>query len=215
MPFIEHEGRRFLFIHVPKTGGTTIERWLAEIAPLAFRCTDIPNCARITPQHYTHNDISACFPPGWFDFKFTVVRNPFARIESEYRMRHLLATSGPIGNFAPFGQWLERTLDQYRSNPWVLDNHIRPQVQFLGEGVHLYRLEEGMDTILRRVCAASGLPQPAGGREREMSSASFTGEVRWTEYEVGLVQEFYARDFARFGYSTDVADRHGDGSGGA
>lgn len=206
MPFIEHAGKRFLFIHVPKTGGSTLEAWLAGIAPLAFHAVGAPpNCAKITPQHCTHNDLTAYFPRNWFDFKFTVVRNPYTRIESEYRMRHVLASAGPMGVFPPFGNWLERTLEQYHSNPWVLDNHIRPQVQFLGEGVHMYRLEEGMETIVRRICAASGLPAP-GILGREMSSETFGGELVWSAYEIALVQDFYAGDFQRLGYSTDVAD---------
>ena len=34
MPFIDHQGRRSLFVHIPKTGGTSIETWLKGIGPL-------------------------------------------------------------------------------------------------------------------------------------------------------------------------------------
>ena len=37
-----------------------------------------------------------------------------------------------------------------------------------------------------------------------MASTRFTGEILWSDYEIDLVQEKYARDFARFGYSLDI-----------
>lgn len=206
MPFIEYETKRVLFVHVPKTGGTSIETWMRSIAPLCFHAVGTPNCSKVTPQHHTHNDLAQYFPRGWFDYKFTVVRNPYSRIESEYKMRYILGVNSLIPAFPPFGNWLERTLNQAKANPWVLDNHMRPQVQFLGEGIELFRLEEGLESILQRVAAASGLPPPQQ-IATDMVSSQFTGEIRWSDYEIDLVQETYARDFARFGYSLDIGQR--------
>ncbi len=83
---------------------------------------------------------------------------------------------------------------------------MRPQVQFLGEGIELFRLEDGLESTLRRVAAASGLPPPQRVAT-DMASEQFRGEIAWSDYEVELVQETYARDFARFGYSTNLDQR--------
>lgn len=121
-------------------------------------------------------------------------------------MRYILGGNSLIPAFSPFGNWLERTLNQAKANPWVLDNHMRPQVQFLGEGIELFRLEDGLESILRRVAAASGLPPPQRVA-MDMASEQFTGEIAWSDYEIELVQETYARDFARFGYSLNIDRR--------
>jgi len=59
---------------------------------------------------------------------FCIVRNPIARFISEYRFRrqadHPLARAG-------IDEFRERAMRAYETNPSCLDNHLRPQVDFL------------------------------------------------------------------------------------
>ncbi|WP_140849628.1 sulfotransferase family 2 domain-containing protein, partial [Paracoccus sp. FO-3] len=114
MPFIQHNGKRILFIHIPKAGGTSVESWMKGIAPLRLFSMGIPHASRCTPQHYRAQDIEALLGEGFFDYAFTIVRNPYHRIESEYRMRAQLAKDSFWKGLPAFSPWIEENLDQQR-----------------------------------------------------------------------------------------------------
>lgn len=59
----------FRFIHIPKTGGTSVRKWL--------RKNEIP-CLTSKGHHH------AVFFEGEYSFKFCVVRNPYSRLVSFY-----------------------------------------------------------------------------------------------------------------------------------
>lgn len=68
-----------IFIHVPKTGGTSIE-W-------ALQNKKVP----IEQKHKTSNEICELHPVAWEQyFKFTVVRNPWDWLVSWYYWRKLV-----------------------------------------------------------------------------------------------------------------------------
>ena len=133
MPFIEHNGQRILFIHVPKAGGTSIERWMAGIAPLRLHSIGKPKPMRVTPQHLRLDDIDQIFGEDYFDHVLMVVRNPFDRLESEYRMQATLAEERLWGQAPKFGPWLENALERLQKDRHADDNHLRPQWEFGGE----------------------------------------------------------------------------------
>src|SRR5689334_15820095 len=84
--------RQVVFIHVPKTGGTSIERLLGLERP---ECLWSPSPmaglapADRTPQHFTWRELRPHLPPGLAasGFKFAFVRNPWDRFLSEYAWR--------------------------------------------------------------------------------------------------------------------------------
>lgn len=160
MPYIELDGHRILYIHVPKTGGTTIESWLGSLAPLRFRTVGVPSALNCTAQHLRYEDFEELFGAGAFDYAFMTVRNPYDRLASEYRMQCELAQDSFFGEMQRFTPWLDRTVARFGRDPFVLDNHIRPQWEFLGDAVEVFRLEDGMDTILSAVAARIGVTAP-------------------------------------------------------
>lgn len=204
MPFIRHDGRNVLFVHIPRTGGTSVEKWLADIAPLNLYALGIPPFSRVTPQHYTRNDIKSLFSDGFFDYVFTIVRDPYGRIESEYKLRWVNGQQGFWRGSEEFPQWLESQIDAARHNKFVLDNHIRRQVDFLGSDVKVFRFEDGIDSIVAKIVAATGLPAP---KEigRHYDSAAFPKPLVWDLQDRLKVNEFYAEDFKNLGYSLERA----------
>jgi chondroitin 4-sulfotransferase 11 len=91
---------KILFLHVPKTGGTTIEsllcmtelenlcsyRWNVEQFDFIEKHKHLSTSYKIhyEPQHYTIDTIKALVPDYQSYFKFVFVRNPYTRILSEY-----------------------------------------------------------------------------------------------------------------------------------
>ncbi|MEO9683806.1 MULTISPECIES: sulfotransferase family 2 domain-containing protein [Rhodobacterales] len=201
MPLIDWNGKRILYIHVPKTGGTSIETWLSTLAPLQLHTIGQPTALRCTPQHLQYKEITALLAAGSFDYAFMSVRNPFARLASEYRMRAQAQQEGFWGAVQKFPYWLETSLNKVKRDPFVLDNHMRPQWEFTGNDVEVFRLEDGLETMLAQVADKIGAPVPEI-TPHKMNSQSFQHDVTWERADVTRVQQFYAADFTEFDYPT-------------
>ena len=206
MPLIDYRGTRVLFVHVPKTGGSSVETWMRGLAPLQFASSGVPDGCKVTPTHYTWNDLSAHLPPETVDYAFMLVRNPFARIASEYRMRWLVSRDNHF-SLPAFAPWLERAMAAYRREATHLDNHIRPQWHFASRRVRIFRLEDGLSAALRTVAREAGLPPPDGPPPRERRTAAFGGTLDWDLGEMERVRELYGIDFERFGYPLEFPKR--------
>lgn len=200
MPFVEHNGKKILFIHIPKAGGTSVETWLESLGPLRFHTVGTPPALRCTPQHLRMSDFRAMFGEGFFDYAFAISRNPYARLESEFRMQMVNRSKSTIFRRQPrFSQWLEASLERAARDPWVADNHFRPQWDFVGTGVEVFRLEQGMDAIMAKVAERLDLPLPPRA-ERALATGKAEIEIAWDEVDRMRVQERFARDFELFGY---------------
>lgn len=197
MPFIEHNGKRVLFIHIPKAGGTSIEAWMKDIAPLRLFSIGVPLASRCTPQHLRAQDIRALLGENYFDLMITVVRNPYDRIASEYRMQTEIARQGFWKSAIDFSPWLETHLTRQMTERFHLDNHLRPQWEFLGKGVEVFRLEDGLAPVLARMAGVLGVPAPEAPPHELRSKGE---AVKWDMPDRIRVQTHYAKDFETFNY---------------
>lgn len=199
MPFIECNGMRVLFIHIPKTGGTTVESWLRSLAPLRFHSVGLPPASRCTPQHYRMQDLRDLLGPDYFDYAFTLVRNPYDRIASEYRMHAAIRGQGFWKAWPSFSLWLEENIRRQALEPFHLDNHLRPQWEFVGSNVDVFRFEDGLEAALAPVAARLGLPAPTNLPHLIQSSVP---APEWDRADRLRVQEHYRLDFSEFGYAS-------------
>jgi hypothetical protein len=199
MPFIELNSKRLLFIHIPKTGGGSIESWLARHSPLYFYSDGVPISLKCTPQHLRMSDFRELFGDDYFTNALTIVRNPYTRIASEYRMRTLIQRSSFFKGHPTFSQWLQRSLEEARKNLHYLDNHIRPQWYYLDGDVEIYFYEKGLITAATKIASIIGIPLPK--RLPRIHNTSAKGiNVRLCLSDLLLINEYYKRDFELFGY---------------
>src|SRR5437899_12481023 len=87
-----------LFIHIPKTAGTSIEKALYHREPPDQRITTISfygiepptwdNHQGYSLQHYTYKDLYETMDVANFRLIFTVVRNPYHRLVSAFYFYH-------------------------------------------------------------------------------------------------------------------------------
>lgn len=122
------------FVHVPKTGGTSITANLIENGcKIAFRDLDrVPD--RVTSQHLTPSELDKKLPQ-WKNWPaFAVVRDPWSRTLSEfnYQLRE------EITHIKDINEWLIHKHDALQHDVCVDDNHIRPQADFVNERVKLF-----------------------------------------------------------------------------
>lgn len=166
MPILRSGTRVVFFSHIPKTGGSSVESYLRSKGSLSF-CTDrsAPESLRVTPQHLHRAEIDRLFAPNLFDASFAVLRDPVARLLSEYRwraskprgtalkrhpgLRRRLSRLHPAlrGADLSFDAWVPVIFDAWLADPYVLDNHIRPQAEFVAGCDRLFALEKGLDPV--------------------------------------------------------------------
>lgn len=216
MPIFLVNRIRVLFVHIPKTGGSSVSRWLGEAGAEAFR---IPTRTVLPcpPQHFHADLLSALFPgPGWFDYAFAITRHPEARMVSEYvwrksggrklrlwggLRRQAVTEVSPETRSRDFSRWLRQNLRAVERNPYHLSNHLRPQVEFTAlPELEIFRFEDGMEPIFARLSEVTGLAAP-----RDLPREKATGglEVPLHAGDRARIETQYARDYDRFGYGRE------------
>ena len=200
MPFVEYKGSRILFIHIPRTGGTTVESWLRSLGPVHFFSTEIPAFSKCTPQHYRTSNFRKPFEEAYFTYIFTIVRNPYDRIESAYRFLATNQGSNFFKYWPSFSVRLEKNLNLQKSNAFHLDNHLRPQWEFVGSQVYIFKHEDGLNLAVQQIAKLLDLPPPVD-LPHELSTKELPVAVAWDLADRLILQEHYRRDFLEFGYS--------------
>lgn len=157
MPVCRINGKTVLFIHIPKCGGSSVEELMRSHAagPVGYIDTGkgafFNGLRKCSPQHMHAAQLREIFRLDAFDLIFTVCRDPVARIKSEFHMR----MNSPLAS-GGFDQWYAKVRELRVRNPYVLDNHLRPQAEFLVQGALVYRLEDGLDSIWADVARRLG-----------------------------------------------------------
>jgi hypothetical protein len=199
MPFIKINDKNILFIHIPKTGGTSIEESMAKLSELNFSSRAILNSCRVSPEHFTFSDYESLFQKDFFSYTFTIVRDPYKRIESEYKMRAILSKQSFFGKIPKFSIWLEDSLNRTKHDVQYLNNHFRPQIHFLSKKMRIFKYENGLDAVIRNV-NLDLKTDIALCETKHLSSTRFDGSIEWTSQNIRSVNEFYNEDFTVLNY---------------
>ena len=210
MPYsLEHH---LLFIHIPKTGGTSVEQalgmfgdWQVENKATLFGLIQDPDFLRRAwgsafLQHLTFDEIHQVWSfPG--AHVLCCVRNPWARFASVYQNldTHLEQTAADLGiqlNGLTFPEFVDATHG-------LVHAHLRPQVDYLpspssvGQLIYLMRTES-LARDFQEVCHELGLqlslPWANRSPHREPWSKLYSLKT-WD-----LIGERYHQDVKHFGY---------------
>ena len=123
--------KKILVIHIPKTGGSTVTRFLIDSG---FKKKLFPR-ERVNHLHYNlykkHVDLDS------FDFMFTIYRDPIKRFLSHYKWIQRQTRMNLTAD-----QFCNKILSDYKKNNYVHDNHIRPQHEFICEGMNVYNFND-------------------------------------------------------------------------
>jgi hypothetical protein len=215
---------RFLFVHIPKTGGTSIrsamrqDRWLDPLFWPGILCQHISRLCQhrlgsMMPRHAPVLVAREMLPPTLFGqlFKFTFVRDPWDRLASGYghfrRERQDLLREYRIGNFAEFVDWILTVAPDTTPRAALIRALRRPQSEYLVDWdgrllvdfVGRYeRLEEDFRQVTDRL-QLKGRKLP---HERRFSQR---GDYRamYTDALAERVGQVYASDRSAFCYRFD------------
>jgi hypothetical protein len=206
MPIFVKDDKSALFVHVPKTGGTSIETLFRRRGYTTLLRTTRRSDPVLFPflrssfQHLHAAQLQEMLRTDSVDTVFMLVRHPVARFRSEYAHRN---QKDPDLDPARVEQWAEELFSQYAVDPYVRDNHIRPQVEFHIEGCQVYRLEDGIEAAVADLEArfAFGLgDRVPHAMNRVKKSGISSSQVPVSEKLEARIREFYADDYERFGY---------------
>ncbi len=211
---------RFLYVHIAKTGGTSVRAALARLRwsdpwywPM-FLCSRFSHLSghRIGTKFPRHAKVVAAkelLPREFFEqlYKFGFVRNPWDLQVSSY---HHIRRERPqfMAGHQDFGAFLRWKLDPERpyqyhidtsiewQTDYLVDLHGRLVVDFIGR---YERLHDDFETA----CAHIGIPTPALPHVRRATDRSKDYRSYYTENTAELVANHFRRDIEMLGYTFD------------
>jgi hypothetical protein len=195
MPVARINNQLICFIHIPKTGGSSIEKYLSEHGLISFFRKIGPPLVPCSPHHFHAELLQKFFASDLFDWSFMVVRHPAERLLSQYRYQ----TRKPnlIRNNLSFSMWLRYVLARRRINPYYRDNHFRPQHEFEAFGAEVFHLEDGLEEPIKKLNSLVGLPEEMGA---VWANQTKPRDVDVSPSDRDLIFRVYREDFIRYGY---------------
>jgi hypothetical protein len=195
MPLAKINGKTVLFAHVPKTGGSSIELYLAIHGTVTLKSDRHAEGFPCSAQHLHAEPLSSLVETAKVDLSFMMVRHPVARIASEYRYQ--MRKRGWLRDRLSFSGWLRYALARRAINPWYRDNHFRPQHEFELAGAEVFRFEDGVDACIAMLAERLGTPPPARQIREKISPAR---GFAFSCGDLARIEAVYAKDLARYGY---------------
>jgi len=203
----------FLFIHIDKAAGSSIQSALGPVAPVtrnsrfrrrmvwlgALNRSGLYRSLEF-PEHTTAHTVRQCLPPEVYGglFKFAFVRNPWDRLVSRYA--YLLRSSShprhdTVSRMKGFEEYLKWQIrrGKFYQHPYVTDSNGRRIVDFIG---YFERLPEDFATVCDRLGIRADLPRVNTSPHPDYRSY-FTSATR------DLVAMEFRRDIELFGYTFD------------
>ena len=220
MPLCHINHTLLYFAHIPKTGGSSVEEYMAAKGPIALRHNNIGKVAwsKTTPQHMPRRVFVNYVPREFYDYGFAVLRDPKAKLISAYKMRAsrkhvwsnplnwLTWTWGrlrgrdvyaiPLWRLTlslDFDTWAWLATWMVRRRPYLYDGHILPQSAFVLDGHRLFLFEDGIEKVFRWIDEVTGTPAIAGSFHQKKGGDFPISCSPATE---ALLRRVYAEDYA-------------------
>jgi len=209
MPYFHNAKVNLLLLHIPKTGGTSLEMYFSEKynIPLnkASLCTRTAGAIEyfegVSLQHQTYNTLKK------YSNKFrihlnglkilTVVRNPYERLVSDlffYRFISIDSTKEEV----------ETVIKKYIYGgiKYTKDNHVIPQYLFLVDEIGDINKKI---TILRQECLTK-MMHKLGYTDFDLhKNSSHKDKINYFQFlspiAIQLINKYYEKDFLYFGYT--------------
>ena len=213
MPVFRIGDKLHYYAHVPKCGGSSVESYLRQrFGALAFldtRYLELPEAQRWTkssPQHLPHAAFAKLIPTEWIASSFGVVRHPVKRLVSAFQYQ--VEVEGTVAALWSIDEWFDDWLKRAEAEPFLYDNHLCPQSKIVPGDATIFRLEDGLETLVAHIDGLAGSSEGprAIPKENVRKKAMAPDAERLTPSAETLarIAEFYAEDFSRFGYGAEA-----------
>lgn len=206
--YIDFFGKKILFIHIPKTGGTAIEEMF---------CRYTNNAMFVWPKYYENNiwgknngleyqhlsakqifDEFKILNINDIDFIFTVVRNPYDRFASEVNWKDRLSKNTDKKHA------IQNCFDDIETNPKYC--HNLSQLNFL-EGyidkIKIYKYEDSFEQIIKDIKILCNLQIKIKIENINVTKNKVITKDDFGHEEKNKIISIYKDDFLFFNYNTN------------
>jgi chondroitin 4-sulfotransferase 11 len=196
------------FIHIPKTAGTSIEIALDMRKPECFYSENRFNkILKINPQHFIYSDLSNILNVKNLNI-FTVVRNPFDRLVSEFKYVQKTENSNWTDyKNLNFDSFVDEVLNLDSNMACdIFDNHLMPQYDYIKGGediIKIFKYENLSEFVDWLFLKTNDLMILSHERNSEKMHYSFYYKYKKT---IDMVAEFYKKDLEYFNYSFEMTE---------
>ena len=192
MPYCDE--KRVVFLHVPKTGGTTIKRIFG-----IDKLNNSDPTIRPSLQHLTCTLLRNEMGAEKYDqyYKFAFVRNPWARIVSDYFWRQQLPKKRPVLPFSEFvlnAQSLVRSGNYYDQE---FGDHFIPQINYTTDVDDVFSFESFAESVHTVAEKLNVQIDPISSKEPKPY------DKYWQYYDQKsrlIIAEIYAEEIEQFGF---------------
>lgn len=195
MPVFTKDNQRVLFIHVPKTAGSSVNKLFMNNGyerSYYSESSREPHKGLCGPQHMDAELLEEELDLSSFDYIFSIFRDPIDRHLSEFTWAPWGLCGRDIYTEDMFDDWCGKIFQAYKQNPYRFDNHIRPQSEFYVDGIDVYDYDN-ISELTDKLCAKIGLESTTLPYER--SSRRDDREYVIYDSTIDLITEFYKGDY--------------------
>ena len=204
MPYFKNNDLNLLFIHIPKTGGTSLEKYLSEkynipLDSKSLYTTFKNGYKNVSLQHQTYHNLFKKKKEFGIDFSnnlkmICIVRNPYERIVSDLFFYKLITVSTTQ-------QEVFEILKKYIVSD-NYDNHNIPQYLFLinnrkkiNNDIVIFKTETLTDELIKYGFTDFNIHKNVNKNEN-INYYNFLNND-----SIKLINNFYKKDFKLFDYS--------------
>lgn len=218
-----NDNYKIIFIHIPKTGGTSIElffemaepenfcfyRWDRDQVEFLKKYKNYSNSEKINfePQHYPLEVLKDLIKNYNDYFKFSFTRNPYTKLLSEYYWLNSKQLNS-LNDFNPkkFHDWIVSYLS-------ILNNsHKEPQINYIDKSVDFVGKYENLSTDfeLLKLKLIDFSPKLNTIKNKALTHMNSTGLdkkdlIQWLLPESKqLIYNTYQSDFKKFSYNNEL-----------
>lgn len=205
----DHE-KKYIFIHIPKTGGTTVEKSLScQKHENGFMIPQFIQTMMKASQHFIWSDYVNHLGQQVYDsyLKFTIVRNPYTRLVSDFHwvsrdhMKNIKNINNikNISNIDQYIDFAENIINENKYSENIFYDHFMPQYQYIFDNDNklmvdkLFRQEkfEEIETFLK---------DNFGVDKLTLGEIGTTEKIELTVEQKEKIYNIYKKDFELLGY---------------
>lgn len=190
--------KKCIFIHIPKTAGTSVEQFLKDNGKNEIEYLGVQNNRSM--HHYTALELKK-LEPRIFDiyYKFSIVRNPYDRLLSEYYWCPIPDVGFKYGKTkVEFLNYVSKVVKGKRYFENIYNDHFIPQYMFLYNNKllvdQLFKYEDlewVIDYLKKKLNIERNFPS--------LNKFKIT-KSEWNENQKNRIYKLYKNDFILFNY---------------
>jgi hypothetical protein len=190
--------KKCIFIHIPKTAGTSIEQFIKDNGKNEIEYLGVKNNRSM--HHYTASELKK-IEPHIFDiyYKFSIVRNPYERLLSEYYWCPIPDVGFKYGKTkVEFLNYVSKVVKGKRYFENIYNDHFIPQYMFVYNNKlivdHIFRYEDlewVIDFLKKKLNIERNFPT--------LNKLKIT-KSDWNENQKNRIYKLYKNDFILFNY---------------